>query len=259
MSRFAGHTVLGARWLGCGLRLVRRNPWLFLGMGYCGALVFGVLALIPLLGGVFMALLAPVFLASSFLSFEFFAQQKISLPAKLRVDALKQAPRALLSVFREERHLIPIVVVCLYAMIVAMVAKTMGWAIADRAWALPWSEIEPIGLAWLILAFLIMAVVFFLVSATLVYGLPLAFIQRMPLFPSMGRSFRKAMHYAAAMLTVFSILLIPFLLGAIVSIASVWLGYVVGFMAAGVALTVLAASLFCSYRMIFAPDKPARR
>jgi membrane-anchored glycerophosphoryl diester phosphodiesterase (GDPDase) len=218
-----------------------------------------VLALIPLFGGVFMALLAPIFLSSSFISFDFFARQQIPLPAKLRGDAIKQAPRALLSVFREERHLIPVVVVCLYAMIVALVAKTLGWGIADRAWTLPWSELEPAAFAWFVLALLVMAVFFLLASASLVYALPLAFIQHTPLFPAMGRSFRKATHYAAAMLTVFSVLLVPFLLGAIVSIASVWLGYVVGFVAAGVALAVLAASLFCSYRMIFAPDKPARR
>ncbi|MGA9033634.1 MAG: hypothetical protein WB402_14055, partial [Sulfuricaulis sp.] len=70
LERFWKHLRIGRRWLLNGWQLFMRNPWLLGGMGLTAAVVLGILELIPLLGGLLVALVAPVMLSSVFLSLE---------------------------------------------------------------------------------------------------------------------------------------------------------------------------------------------
>ncbi|MCR4301714.1 MAG: hypothetical protein NUV51_08890, partial [Sulfuricaulis sp.] len=70
MERFWKHLHIGRRWLLNGWKLFMRNPWLLGGMGLTAAVVLGMLELIPLLGGLLIALVAPVMLSSVYLSLD---------------------------------------------------------------------------------------------------------------------------------------------------------------------------------------------
>ena len=50
MKRLREQTKIGVRWLGCGWRLLRRNPWLLLGMGLTSIALIIVLSFIPFAG-----------------------------------------------------------------------------------------------------------------------------------------------------------------------------------------------------------------
>src|SRR3990172_11558215 len=67
LQRISKHLRIGWRWLTGGWRLVMHNPWLLGGMGLTTAALTAVLALIPLLGGLLVALLAPVWLGRALL------------------------------------------------------------------------------------------------------------------------------------------------------------------------------------------------
>ena len=84
MTPLKKNAALGVRWLTCGWRLFERNPWLFVGMGLCCEVLIGVLALIPLLHGPMIALVAPMLLASAYLTIDSVVRQKLRLPAALR-------------------------------------------------------------------------------------------------------------------------------------------------------------------------------
>ena len=78
------------------------------------------------------------------------------------------------------------------------------------------------------------------------------FLRDEPLIPSIRRSVRASRHFLSALLVLLGLLLTPFLLSAIVSNFSLWISHLVFYGVGSVILPVVAASLYCSYRDIFA-------
>jgi membrane-anchored glycerophosphoryl diester phosphodiesterase (GDPDase) len=89
-------------------------------------------------------------------------------------------------------------------------------------------------------------------AASLIYALPLTFLRDEPLIPALRHSLRASRHFAIALSVLLGILLAPFLVGAMVSLFSPWAGYLVSIIISSVIFPVTAASLYCSYRDIFA-------
>ena len=92
VKRLWKHLRIWLRWLVNGWQLFMRNPWLLGGMGLTAAIVLGVLESIPLLGGLLIALVAPIMLSSIYLSLDAIYRQNMVLPTELRLRALKQSP-----------------------------------------------------------------------------------------------------------------------------------------------------------------------
>lgn len=251
LAQVRKHAQLGLRWVKCGWRLFRRNPWLLGGMGFCAAAVLFLLALIPLIGDPLIGLLAPFLGASFFIAVDGIARQRAELPPALRLVALKRSPKEFLNVSREENRLLQVVLLGLCSLVAVVLADIVVWFVAGTAWATRGLGTGASGLALVIVAGSILFASYLLLAASLVYTLPLALLQQQPLVPAMAASLTRSAHYVFALLVVLALLAAPLLLGALVSFYARPLGYLAGLAASALALPLAACSLYCSYRTVF--------
>jgi hypothetical protein len=252
LQRISKHLRIGWRWLTGGWRLFLHNPWLLGGMGLTAAALIAVLALIPLLGGLLVALLAPVWLASAYLAIDGVRRMPMALPASLRMPALKQSPLQLVAVFRNHEHVLPMAVACLFSAAAVLLTNLPVQILAGNAWVADWSSLEHVAQAGVLVAMLLVFALYTVVAATLIYALPLTFLRDEPLVPALRHSLRASRHFAVGLLVLMAVLVAPFLVGAMVSLFSPWAGYLVSFSISAVVFPVIAAGLYCSYRDIFA-------
>lgn len=256
MARLQRHVQLGVRWLTCGQRLFARNPWLLGGMGLTTSVLITLLWALPLLGGPLIALMAPILLGSFSLAIERISKLNMPLPAVLRRAAFKQSPRELLLVFRDERRILPIAVVCLVSMFVSVLTNMTVWLIAGSAWTQSWISLGVSGWLSVIGAIVFALAVYFLLAAAMVYALPRTFLRDKALVPEVVRSLKASVHYVFALITVFAVLLLPLALGAVASLASPWLAYALALLVNALTLPLVACALFCSYLAVFQPRRP---
>lgn len=242
---------IGWRWLTGGWRLFLRNPWLLGGMGLATAVLIAVLMLIPLLGGLLVALLAPILLASAYLAIDGVRRQPMALPVSLRMPALKQSPWHLVGIFRNQAHVMPMTVACLFSGAAVLLANLPVQILAGNAWVADWSSLDHAAQAGVLVAMLLVFSLYAVVAASLIYALPLAILRDEPLIPALLDSLRASRHFAVALLVLLGILLAPFLLGALLALVSPWIGYLVSLIISSAVFPVIAASLYCSYRDIF--------
>ncbi|MHB8534109.1 MAG: hypothetical protein ACYDBW_01530 [Sulfuricaulis sp.] len=259
MQSMAKHLRIGRRWIVIGWQLFQRNAWLLGGMGFTTAVLIGALAQIPLLGGLLIALLAPILLASNSLVVDSVYKQKMFLPAALRLPALKQSPRHLWDVFRDEARIVPTVAMCVYSTAGALLINLLVWMLAGDAWVAKWSTLGWATLSGVLAVALLAFVLYTVLAASLIYALPLAFLQDEPLIPSLLRSLKACRHFVLALLVLMGLLLAPIVLGAVLSRFSLWAGYAIWLMSGTVALPVFASGLYGSYHDIFASPEARRR
>jgi hypothetical protein len=176
----------------------------------------------------------------------------MALPVSLRMPALKQSPWQLVAVFRNHAHALPMAVACLFSVAAVLLTNLPLQVLAGNAWVADWSSLERVSQAGVLVAMLLVFAVYAVVAATLIYALPLTFLRDEPLIPALRHSLRASRHFAVALLVLLGILVAPFLLGAIVSLFSPWAGYLVSLVISAVVFPVIVASLYCSYRDIFA-------
>lgn len=257
MGRVRKHIELGFRWIRCGWRLLRRNPWLLAGMGSCASALIGALAFVPFIGGPLVALLAPALLAGVYLALDATARQKLPLPAELRVAALKQAPRALAIVVRDDGRLLQALMLGLLCAVVAVLAHLAMWLIAGGAWT-HGGGWQLAALPRLLAAAAFGTTVYASLAALLVYALPLAFLKREPLVPAMSRSWKAALRYWPAHLTLAVFALAPVVLGSAALRWSAGLACLAGVLAGTIVLPAAVAAWYCSYRsVVVAAETPA--
>lgn len=252
MRRFLKHLRIGLRWIRSGWLLFLHNPWLLGGMGLSIAVLVGLLALVPLIGGLLIALSVPILLTSTYLSIDGVYRQKGVFPSDLRLPALKRSPLKLLEVFRDEARLIPTMVICIYSTAAALLINILMQLLAGSAWVANWSSLNYASLATVLAATLFAFVLYVVLAASLVYMLPLTFLKDEPLIPSMWQSLKASWRFIFALLVLLGLLLVPLLFGTAASYLSVWLSYVVWLVLGAIVLPVVTASLYCSYRDIFA-------
>lgn len=250
------HLRIGWRWLVNGWQLFMLNPWLLGGMGFTAAALVGALARIPLVGGLLIALLAPIGFASTCLAVDAVRRQAMPLPAALRLPALKQSPRFLISVFRHEGHVLPTIAACLYSVAAVLLTNLPLRLLAGNAWVAEWSSLEAVSQAGMLVAMLLVFALYLVLAASLIYALPLALLRDEPLIPSLRQSLRASRHFAVALLVLLGLLLAPLLLGAMVAIFSRASGWLVSLLAGAVVLPLAVTSLYCSYRDIFMAREP---
>lgn len=259
MGRVKRHVDLGLRWIRCGWRLFRRNPWQLGGMGFCCAALAVGLIQIPLIGGPLLGLLAPTAVAAFYIAIEEVSKQKIKLPQALRLFAIKQAPRELLNVARDERHLMQVLVMGLYGMIVVVLADILTWFVAGTALVSPLASLSISALLAVAIATLLRFAIYALVAASLVFTLPLALLQNQALVPAVIESARRAWEYGIALSVIVGLWLVPLILGALISFYATWLGYLVGLLTAIFILPISLCSLYCGYRTMFTASQSTQR
>lgn len=253
--------TLGLRWVRCGWRLFLRNPWLLGGMGVTAAALLTLLGSVPLVGGALVALIAPVFLSGAYVAIDELTLQRKPVPAALRLVVLRRSPLGLVRGLHEPERAIPLMLVSLYSMTASLAIHFAVWLIAGSTWSMPWNALAGLSLVTVPAAYALATALTLLLTASLVYALPLAFLQDEGLGTAVPLSLKASLHHAAALAVPVLIVLAPVVLRAIVRARSPLAAQLLGVAAGGLALPLLATSLYCSYRSLFpdAPATPARR
>jgi hypothetical protein len=94
-----------------------------------------LLKLIPFLGSLLVALLAPILMSSGLLAANDLSKQKMSLPASLRMAAFARSPLALLRPLRDEKYTVTMLILAIYAVTMALLINISLEVISDGAWA----------------------------------------------------------------------------------------------------------------------------
>ena len=251
LDRFWKHIHIGRRWLLNGWKLFMRNPWLLGGMGLTSAAVLSVFVLIPLLGGLLIALVAPVMLSSIYLSLDTIYRHNKTLPGDLRLPALKQSPQQLLHVFQNEERVLPAVAASVLSISVVLLIHLLLRLVAGQAWVANWASLNFPTLLGVLTMGLLAFVCYVILAASLIYALPLTFLRSEPLMPSLRQSLKASRHFTIALLLLLGVLLLPFLLSLLAAGLSPWIGYLLWLVIGSVTLPVVAAALYCSYHDIF--------
>jgi hypothetical protein len=257
LRRIKKRLELGKRWLKCGWRLFGRNPWLLGGMGFSCAFLISVLLLIPLVGGLLIALLAPMLLASAYLVIDTVSNQRMALPASLRLAAVMRSPKELVSVFRNEEYLLPTLVASIYSLAVVLLINLLVRLVAGNAWVGHWMNLDILSFLGVFATALFAFVLYFMLAASLIYALPLAFLQNEALLPAIGRSLKSCARYIFALLILLGLMVAFFLLGHISAYFSVWAAFFVWLVIGTVVFPIVATSLYCSYRTVFPVNQAA--
>jgi len=220
-------------------------------MGFWCAILITTLALFPFFGGLVIALIAPSLLASAYLAVDMVSRLKMPLPASLRLAAVKKSLTEPISIFRVESRVLPAVLVSLYGILVAVLANILMQLVAGDAWASHWMSLSGMAFLGVFSAALLGFLVYILLALSLIYAMPLAFLQNESLILSIRRSFEAGAHHLFALIVIFAPLLIPPLLGTIVSYFSIWAAYLLVLALSAIALPIAVTSLYCSYRNLF--------
>lgn len=259
MPRFARKSEIGLHWLRCGSRLFARNPWLLCGTGFGFTALMIVLTFIPFIGTLLIAGLAPILLASAYLAIDSISRQT-ARPAPPGMATIRRSGRALICVLQSDERLMPAFVVFIYSIAVALLVAILVRLLAGVAWEKSWLSLDTAVLPGVVAAILLATTIYSLLAASLVYALPLAFLQHEPLVPAAARSLKTCVRHAPALLLILGISLVPPLLGGIASLGSLWGGYIVSLVTGTVVFPLAVSSLYCSYRTIFTVrDTPAGR
>lgn len=247
---------LGLRWLRCGWRLFSRNPWLLTGMGVTASALLALLAAVPLVGGLLVALIAPVFLSGSYIAIDELTRQKAGIPPGLRLAVLRQSPRGLVRGLHEPERAIPLLLVALCSMAVSLAIHVVIWFIAGSTWAMPWNVLGGVSLLTVALAFVLASGLCLLLAASLIYALPLAFLQEEGLGTAVPSSLRASTHHAPALVVLLLLAIAPLVLRAIAHAYSPLAAHLVVVLAGGFALPLVATGLYCSFRSLFPAPAP---
>lgn len=248
---------IGVRWLRCGWRLLQRNPYALLGMGFVCVLIIIALTLIPLFGNTLSALILPIFMSSAMLVADDLSKQKMALPASLRKAALARSPKNLFRIFSKEEYLLQALVLCVYVLGAALVTTIVAHVVTGGTWASTWASLNIVGILQVSLGWLVTLLLWFVVAASLVYAIPLAFLKDQPLVPALGRSLLISAKNAIALAVIFGLLVIPFLLGNVALLFSAPAGYLIWLFGGAIILPLTATSCYCSYRTAFPTTAPA--
>ena len=248
---------IGLRWLRCGWRLLQRNPYSLLGMGFVCVLIIIALTLIPLFGNTLSALMLPIFMSSAMLVADELSKQKMALPASLRKTAVGRSVKDLFKIFSKEEYLLQALVLCVYVLGAALVTTIVAHVVSAGAWASTWASLNIVGVLQVSLGWLVTLLLWFVVAASLIYAIPLTFLKDQPLVPALTRSLLLSAKNIIALAVIFSLLVVPFFLGNVALLFSAPAGYLIWLLGGAIMLPLTVTSCYCSYRTAFPTTSPA--
>lgn len=260
MQRLKKRLEIGLRWLSCGGRLFARNPWLLGGLGFSSALLISLLALIPVVNDLLVALVAPILLGSTFLAVDGVSRQKMPLPPGLRMTVIRRSPIELISIFRKGSRIIQTITAIFYSLTVVLLINLIVQLIAGGAWVSPWLSLEWLPLLGVLAIFVLVLALYLVLAMTLIYTLPLVYLQDRHPLSAMGNSIKASVRHIFPVLMILGLLLVPIFLGRLGSYLSYWVTFLIWVVVGTFVLPIVATSLYCSYRTLFpVSERPRER
>lgn len=254
MKRLRKHTKIGVRWLRCGWRLFRRNPWLLLGMGLTSMLIIVILVSIPFAGSLVIAFLAPVLMSGAILAADELSKQKMALPASLRTAAFMRSPKVLVSAIGNEEHMATVLIMSLYTLAATLVINIAAYAISGGAWVNDLLTLDTAMLLRVLGTWLVVLMLYLTLTMSLIYAIPMILLQDAPVVPALGRSLKASWRHLTGLIVVIGVSSAPFILGMLASPFSAIAMYTIWFLGGAVALPLFVTSSYCSYRTVVPPE-----
>lgn len=254
MKRLNKQLKLGVRWLDCGWRLFKRNPWLLLGMALAALVIVILLQLIPFLGSLLVALLAPILMSSGVLAANDLSKQKMALPASLRMTAFTRSHRALLRPISDEKYTVTMLILAIYAVTMALLINIAVEVVTAGAWSWDLASVQGSDLLTALAGKSMACLLYLGLSMSLIYAVPLIVLREEPLVSALGLSLRKSARYIVSLAVILTVLVAPFLVGGLTSFFSVPSSYAVWLIGGALALPLFITSCYCSFRTVFPAD-----
>lgn len=250
MKRLREQFRLGLRWLSCGWRLCRRRLWLTLTMGLISSLIINLLSLIPIAGNILLSLLLPLLASSTLLTLDDIANQRASKSIGMAAKLLRPL-QELFRIFREQKHLMTVVIICIYSLTITILITISLYIVSGGSWII---DISAMGLSTLLRAmgtWLLAIILYTGLIASLFFALPLIFLRDKALAPSIGNSLKMSQRYLFAILVLIAAVILVFLIGAIVAVFSQAAAFAVWVIGIMLAFPLFMASAYCSYRTLY--------
>jgi len=254
MKRLREQAKIGVRWLGCGWRLLRRNPWLLLGMGLSSIALIIVLSFIPFAGSILLALLVPILMASAMMTADNVSQQQRPLPSDLKLAALAKSPKELFRVFNDDKRTMTVMGLGVYALTLTLLINIAAHLISDGSWVVDFTTLGIGTLFKALAAWLVAGLLYLGLAMTLVFTLPLITLRGESVFRAIDHSIKASRRHIVGLLVLIGTLITPFLVGSVVSYFSVPGKYAIWLVGGLVVLPLFVTSCYCSYRTVF-PSK----
>jgi hypothetical protein len=251
MKRLRKQLELGVRWLDCGWRLFKRNPWLLLGMALVSMVIVILLKLIPFLGNLLVALLAPILMSGGLLAANDLSKQKMSLPASLRMAAFVRSHQVLLRPLRDEKYSGTMLILAIYAVTAALLINISVEVISNGTWARDLGSVQASELLAVLAGKSVACLLYLGLSMSLIYAVPLIVLRDESLVPALGLSLRKSARHLGSLAVILGVLVSPFFVGGLTSFVFAPSSYAVWLIGGALALPLLATSCYCSYRTVF--------
>ncbi len=251
MERLRKQLNLGVRWLNCGWRLFKRNPWLLLGMALVSMVIVILLKFVPFLGSLLVALLAPILMSGGLLAANDLSKQKMALPASLRVAAFTRSYQVLLRPLRDEKYTATMLILAIYAVTIALLINISVEMVSDGAWAWDLASVQGPDLLAALAGKSVACLLYLLWSMSLIYAVPLIVLRDESLVPALGLSLRTSARHIVALAVILGVLVAPFFVGGLTSFISAPSSYAVWLIGGALALPLFATSCYCSYRTVF--------
>ncbi len=254
------------QWLACGWRLWRRRPLEVVLPAAVFALVVLMLRAIPVVGDIVLLLLLPSVLASYVLHLHLIALTGTA-PRAIRSGGVpdyqrraRELRQALFGVWSKTENVFPLILVGLVLLVFGIIIHVLFNQAAGQAAASPYGffELTPEQMIRLLLGYGLVALLWIVIMALLLWTLPLFALRDMALLGAVAWNVRALFRNAAAVLLMLLVLaagLVPAMLlkpwSLIGQVVALWLS-----------LTLLVAlfgcSAYCSFRLVFADDAPPR-
>ena len=93
-------------------------------------------------------------------------------------------------------------VACIYSLVVVLLINLLVRLLLGEVWVANWSNLDLALHLGMVAAALLIFTLYVLLGASLIYALPLAFLQDDPLVPSLVRSLKASRHFVVALLVL---------------------------------------------------------
>lgn len=242
----------GLNWLKTGLRLMRRQPMVWL----LASLIFvpgaWILTRIPIFGELGFAFILPIVLGSGFIWLDM--QSKLANPKPVPISAAgKEALVCLFGVFRKHDAIAAVVVLAVGTLVVTLLLNIVEQLMAGPG-RLPSASLLDLAAADIgrfLGVKLLVYVILVAVGTVYIYSLPWLMLEEVTLPKAVRRSLRAVRRNYKPLAVFCSLLLMPFLLAQIAGLLDPMIKHAILLSAGLVVYPLAVSSLFVSYRLTY--------
>ena len=256
----------GLQWLSCGLRFWSKRPLegtLLVTVFMLGA---GLLRLIPVFGDVLLLLILPTVMASYLIQVHVLSAasnkyRRAPEDARARLEReLKGIRPALFGAWSKPENIFPLALIGFALVFLGVITYALYTLVGGQGVVSPlgFYELTAMQMFRVVLAHALASLIWLGVAGLLFWTLPLFTIRDVPLFSALRLNLRALVRNVRPLAVYLLILGSGFLPAAILGIESRLAGYLLLWLSGTVIVCLFGFSAYCSFRLVFADQTPAK-